>query len=59
MINHKHKFIFIHNPRMRGVSIELQFNQNEGKQKSKHWILIDRIKTLDRQTFNENLKFRG
>ena len=57
MINHEHKFIFIHVPRTGGSSIEDQFNYREGREKNKHWTLYDWQNHLDKEVFNEYFKF--
>jgi chondroitin 4-sulfotransferase 11 len=57
MINHEHKFIFIHVPRTGGSSIEDQFNYREGREKNKHWTLYDWQNHLDKEVFNDYFKF--
>ena len=56
MINHEHKFIFIHIPRTGGSSIESQFNffLPSGP---KHWILNDWKKYLEPEIFDSYFKF--
>jgi len=71
MINHEHKFIFIHVPRTSGSSIELQFGYNDldprrsaargckhaGNLHQKHWTLKQWKQHLDASTFEGYFKF--
>jgi chondroitin 4-sulfotransferase 11 len=55
MINHKHKFLFVHIPRTGGTSIEKNFpNYTE---KRKHWTLNGLKEILDLEIFDEYFKF--
>ena len=55
MINHEHKFLFIHIPRTSGTSIQKQFQNKETK--DKHWTIHNWKEHLDQQTFNNYYKF--
>ena len=57
MINHDHKFIFIHIPRTSGTSIENQFECHKKQVKNKHWVLNDWKKRLEAKIFDEYFKF--
>jgi hypothetical protein len=62
MINHEHKFLFIHVPRTSGSSIELQFGYSDigpGRKPMpwKHWTLNQWQQHLDAATFDEYFKF--
>jgi len=55
MINHQHKFLFIHIPRTGGSSIEYQFDSFTHM--DKHWILNDWKKSLVPEIFDSYFKF--
>lgn len=57
MINHEHKFLFIHIPRTSGSSIERQFQYNERKERNKHWNLNDWKNNLCDEDFKSYFKF--
>ena len=57
MINHEHKFLFVHIPRTSGTSIETQFQYDEKKEGNKHWNLNDWKNYLDSDTFESYFKF--
>ena len=59
MINHKHKFIFIHIPRTGGTSIEQQFSHDVGVSGdgTKHWNLDQYKEALSNEQFDNYFKF--